>query len=209
MYVHGKSWYQCLVSLSLSPEIRMIVGLFLNVSHEYLWSYNFKSLEIFVCLCLCVHIYKYTMPTYVHAYTLTPYPHHTHTHTHTHFYSSESKCPEHTFTRQSPSVRNTLLLVRVQVSGTRHPNSVPTPWFCSRQQRVCVRQVSLHLCSHTPVHRHLPIWLIHDPMFTGGVFVLSRVSPRIEVRQVSGASEVRVTRTSKKVNENWLLFKKL
>ncbi len=33
IYVHGKSWYQCLVSLSLSlPEIRMIVGLFLNVS---------------------------------------------------------------------------------------------------------------------------------------------------------------------------------
>jgi hypothetical protein len=31
-YVNGKSWYQSLVFLSLSPRIRMIGGLFLNVS---------------------------------------------------------------------------------------------------------------------------------------------------------------------------------
>jgi len=42
-------------------------------------------------------------------------------------------------------------------------------------------------------------------MVTGGVFVWSR----IEVRQVSGVSALRVARTRKKLNENSLLLKKL
>jgi hypothetical protein len=46
-------------------------------------------------------------------------------------------------------------------------------------------------------------------MLTGGVFVLSRVSPRIEVRPVNGVSAGRVTRTSKKPNENLMQLKKL
>ena len=46
-------------------------------------------------------------------------------------------------------------------------------------------------------------------MPTGGTFVWSRVYPRIDVRQVSGVSALRVTRTRKKLNENSLLLKKL
>jgi hypothetical protein len=46
-------------------------------------------------------------------------------------------------------------------------------------------------------------------MVTGGVFVWSRVSPRIEVRQVRGVSALRVKRTRKKLNENSLLLGKL
>ena len=42
-------------------------------------------------------------------------------------------------------------------------------------------------------------------MVTGGVFVCSRVSPRIEVRQVSGVSALRVTRTRKKLNKRKLI----
>ena len=47
-------------------------------------------------------------------------------------------------------------------------------------------------------------------MVTGGVFVWSRVSPRIEVRQVSGVSALRVARTRKKLNENsdWVQLEK-
>jgi hypothetical protein len=46
-------------------------------------------------------------------------------------------------------------------------------------------------------------------MVTGGVFDWSRVSPRIEVRQVSGVSALCAATTRKKLNENSLLLKKL